>query len=65
MVMFFGLLLAMLILSVVLIVKDLRDKTPRRPLTPQEELYLDLQRMQDRQNAIEEDRRMTDRMRNY
>ena len=65
MVMFFGLMLAMLILSVVLIVKGLRDKTPRRPLTPQEELYWDLQLLQDRQNAIEEDRRMTDRMRNY
>lgn len=65
MVMFFGLMLALLILSLVLIVKGLRDKTPRRLMTPQEELYWNLQRMQDRQNAIEEDRRMTDRMRNY
>jgi len=65
MVMFFGLLLALLILSLVLIVKGLRDKTPLRPLTPEERLYWDLQQMQDRQNAIEEDRRMTDRMRNY
>lgn len=63
--MFFGLLLALLILSLVLIVKGLRDKTPLRPLTPEERLYLDLQFLQDRQNAIEEDRRMTDRMRNY
>lgn len=61
----FGLLLVLLIVSIVCMVKGRRDKTPLRRLTPQEELYYDLMFLQDRQNAIEEDRRMTDRMRNY
>ena len=58
-------LLALLIVAVVLIVKGLRDKTPLRSLTPEERLYCDLLYLQDRQNAIEEDRRRSDRMRNY
>jgi hypothetical protein len=58
-------MLVVLVVAVVLIVRGLRDKTPLRQLTPEERLYCDLLYLQDRQNAIEEDRRMTDRMRNY
>lgn len=62
---FFLFLLAVLVAGVVLCVRGLRDKTPRRRLTREERLYADLQFLQDQQNAIEEDRRRTDRLRNY
>ena len=62
---FFLFLLAVLVAGIVLYVRGLRDKTPRRRLTREERLYADLQFLQDQQNAIEEDRRRTDRLRNY
>jgi hypothetical protein len=63
--MFFVLVAGLLLVSLALIGRALQDKTPRRPLTPQEQMYIDLMYLQDRQNAIEEDRRRDDRVRNY
>lgn len=59
---FFLLLLAAAIVGIVLIVRGLREK-PRRPLTKEERLYLDLMYLQDYQNMIDEERRRDDRLR--
>lgn len=61
---FLVLVLGLLVGSIVLGVYSSRKPLPRR-LTRQERMYYDLMFLQAQQNAIEEDRRMSDRMRNY
>lgn len=52
-VMFFVVMLLVLVWALWLCVRGLRDKTPRRPLTPEERLHCDMQALYD-QRRLEE-----------